>query len=100
MAYRERHRLPASLGVWLILVMSLHGCTTPTSRAMTQANRHRLVSELVDGKPYRHQIFFQLGSDRDRLLVFIEGDGRPWERGGSVPSKDPTPRRPLALELA
>lgn len=67
---------------------------------MTQANRHRFVSELVDGKSFRHQIFFQLGSDRDRLLVFIEGDGTPWERDGSVPAKDPTPRRALALELA
>ncbi|MEM1144227.1 MAG: hypothetical protein AAGI88_16730 [Pseudomonadota bacterium] len=34
-----------------------------------------------------------------RLLVFIEGDGRAWLTR-SKPSQNPTPRNPLALELA
>lgn len=35
----------------------------------------------------------------DLLLVLIDGDGTPWARRGSVPARDPTPRRPLALGL-
>jgi len=34
-----------------------------------------------------------------RLAVFIEGDGRAW-LSRTRPSDDPTPRRPVALELA
>ena len=33
------------------------------------------------------------------LTVYIEGDGRAWRRG-SQPPKDPTPKYPVALELA
>ena len=31
--------------------------------------------------------------------VYIEGDGRPWIAGGEVVAADPTPRKPMALEL-
>lgn len=34
----------------------------------------------------------------ERLLVFLEGDGRPW-RAGIEPSSDPTTGSPLALSL-
>jgi hypothetical protein len=52
------------------------------------------------GSRFRHQIFFRLDSSRDLLLVFIDGDGSPWTRDGRAPTPDPTPRRPMALELA
>ena len=32
------------------------------------------------------------------LIIFLEGDGRPW-RAGIEPSRDPTTSNPLALEL-
>lgn len=35
----------------------------------------------------------------DVLTVFVEGDGRSW-RTRSMPSNDPTPARPVALQLA
>jgi pimeloyl-ACP methyl ester carboxylesterase len=34
------------------------------------------------------------------LYVFIEGDGSPWVDAGTRVAQDPTPHRPLALELA
>ncbi len=34
------------------------------------------------------------------LTVFIEGDGAPWENNGFSPPADPTPHRPIGLELA
>jgi hypothetical protein len=36
----------------------------------------------------------------DPLFLFIDGDGTPWTDGGRQVAADPTPRRPLALELA
>lgn len=36
----------------------------------------------------------------DLLVLFIEGDGSPWVDGGRLVADDPTPRVPLALELA
>ncbi|MEO0574162.1 MAG: hypothetical protein AAF004_01775 [Pseudomonadota bacterium] len=33
----------------------------------------------------------------NQLHVYLEGDGTPWH--ANVPSADPTPRRPIALEL-
>ena len=39
------------------------------------------------------------GTPGGRLAVFIEGDGNAWETRFR-PSDDPTPRRPVALELA
>lgn len=39
------------------------------------------------------------GKTGGRLAVFIEGDGNAWETRFR-PSADPTPRRPVALELA
>ncbi len=34
------------------------------------------------------------------LTVFIEGDGAPWENNGFSPPADPTPQKPIGLELA
>ena len=36
---------------------------------------------------------------RDRIVVYIEGDGLPWKDRAS-PSSDPTPRDPIALRMA
>ncbi len=33
------------------------------------------------------------------LTVFIEGDGAPWENNGFSPPADPTPQKPIGLEL-
>lgn len=33
------------------------------------------------------------------LLVFLDGDGRPWSSDGRRPREDPTTRNPLALKL-
>ena len=39
--------------------------------------------------------------DADKTLtVFIEGDGAPWENNGFSPPADPTPQKPIGLELA
>jgi pimeloyl-ACP methyl ester carboxylesterase len=40
------------------------------------------------------------GPHRNLLIVFLDGDGSPWVDGGRHISADPTPRVPLALDLA
>ena len=67
---------------------------------MQLARRAGLKTAVIEGTSYRHQIYFQLASNQNSLFVFIEGDGSPWTSDGKRPSHDPTPRRPLALELA
>ena len=69
-------------------------------RAAQLAQRGGLARAVVENSQYRHQIFFRLDSIADSLYVFIDGDGSPWTHEGSQPARDPTPRRPLALELA
>jgi hypothetical protein len=86
--------------IWLLLTFTLAGCWDLNDRAMQLSGQHGLVSAVIDGTQYRHQIFFQLGTDRDSLFVFIDGDGSPWSRDGAEPARDPTPHRAIALELA
>jgi hypothetical protein len=86
--------------ICLLATLTLTSCLGLNERAIRLAGRHGLVSAVVDGTHYRHQIFFQPGTDRDALFVFIDGDGSPWSRGGVEPARDPTPHRAIALELA
>jgi len=58
-----------------------------------------LSRELLVGASFHHVAYLRLSSEGP-LLVFIEGDGSPWTGGGREIAADPTPRHPLALELA
>jgi hypothetical protein len=84
----------------LLLALTLASCLGLNERAIRLAQRAGLRTAVIEGIAYRHQIYFQLRSSGDSLLVFIEGDGSPWTGDGTAPMRDPTPRRPLALELA
>lgn len=86
--------------ICLLLTLTLAGCLGLNDRAIHLAGRHGLVSAVIDGTQYRHQIFYQLGTDRNSLFVFIDGDGSPWSHAGAEPARDPTPHRAIALELA
>jgi hypothetical protein len=83
----------------LASVLIATGCQTPTDRVLTYARDNGLREAVLSGKGYRHETFEWLTADRGLLWVFIEGDGTPWEFGGTVVARDPTPRRPLMLGL-
>jgi hypothetical protein len=91
--------LPAALG-------SLCACASPTERALSYAQTRGMTASVIQGTAFRHQAFtFRSppapGSAPDAALyVFIEGDGSPWIDAGSKIARNPTPHRPLALELA
>jgi pimeloyl-ACP methyl ester carboxylesterase len=64
------------------------------------AQRGGLAAAVVQGTQFRHEIFMNTAPRGAVLFVFIDGDGSPWNRDGQEPAFDPTPHRPLALELA
>jgi pimeloyl-ACP methyl ester carboxylesterase len=83
----------------LLLIELALGCVNVTERAERTAERGGLSPDVIQGTPFRHQAFMRKMASAD-LFVFIEGDGLPWTHGGTEIARDPTPRRPLALELA
>jgi dienelactone hydrolase len=99
-------------GLLVVVLAALSGCVTSTQRALCYAQRHGMTASLIQGTRFHHQIFarsaLELEAPEPRapsagqevLYVFIEGDGLPWIDAGSKVAADPTPHRPLALELA
>ena len=68
-------------------------------RARTIADRGQLRYDLADTPPFVLTRFARINAPDAPLLVFLEGDGHAW-RSRSEVSPDPTPDRPVALELA
>jgi pimeloyl-ACP methyl ester carboxylesterase len=75
--------------------LALTACAPSVERLI---DRHGLDRTVMTGSGYDHLVLRGTRGGGDRLHVYIEGDGLPWLHG-RVPSADPTPRRPLALEL-
>jgi dienelactone hydrolase len=89
--------------LWLFVISVLLGlgaCRDLTASATRSASQAGLVAALVQGTRYQHQLFVASTLSEAPLFVFIDGDGSPWRHGGFDVSPDPTPKRPLALELA
>jgi pimeloyl-ACP methyl ester carboxylesterase len=84
----------------VILGAALVSCTSPMERADRDARAAGLEPQLIEGKGFRHRAYVPRQLSGDVLIVFIEGDGLPWTRGGTEIAADPTPQWPLALELA
>jgi dienelactone hydrolase len=82
------------------LVLLLCGCQDLTARATRIASDAGLGVSAVPGTQYRHQVFSSPLIAGTPLYVFIEGDGSPWRRNGTLVADDPTPHHALALELA
>ena len=99
--------------VALLLLLLASGCQSPTFRIHQLADRHGLQRSNELGGGFKHLVL------RNRLItaqqprvstprvatpdvsvlnVYLEGDGTPW-RYRKIIMSDPTPRRPLMLEL-
>jgi pimeloyl-ACP methyl ester carboxylesterase len=95
-----QRRLGGRLLAALASLAMLGACAgDPTARL---AREHGFSVRTVVGHPYHHLVVERgtVGSGDAPLWVFLEGDGRPFTAGGTRIAPDPTPRRPLALELA
>lgn len=86
-----------------ILIFSLAGCVSLADRhehAAEIAAAGGMHEEDVTAGRFRLKTFHKgLETGPERLVVYIEGDGFAWRRK-SVLSSDPTPRNPVALQLA
>jgi hypothetical protein len=97
--------------VLLAFGLALGGCVNPTLRARAYAQRNGMTAADLQGTRFHHEVFTRPAAKRAAplpdatvesagLYVFIEGDGLPWVGAGTSVARDPTPHRPLALELA
>src|ERR1700730_13429294 len=86
--------------IGLVVVATIGSCASPERNAASLADRHGLSPVLLQGTVFQHHAFWAPAGVQDLLVVFIDGDGSPWIHGGRRIARDPTPRMPLALELA
>ena len=98
----RRSVLPAAA-----VLLLLAGCASverePTADRWTTADRlaqqGRLVRSSVPADGFTLTTYSRIEAPGQPVQVYIEGDGLAWI-SRSRPSSDPTPRRPVALELA
>jgi dienelactone hydrolase len=87
--------------VMLVVLLSVTSCrSTPVARADSLARTAGFESEVLRGAGFAHQAYFKVIPEIETLFVFLDGDGSPWIEDGTRVAMDPTPRNPLALQLA
>ena len=96
----------AQAAQWLLVLLLLPACVTrpdPLERDRSAdtlaAAQHWHAQTIVAGDFSLRTYLPQRIETAAQLTVYIEGDGLVWI-SSSLPSGDPTPRRPLALQLA
>ncbi|MDB6090514.1 MAG: hypothetical protein JWN85_3298 [Gammaproteobacteria bacterium] len=95
----KKSRWALNLCACFFLTLAVSGCAGPVKRVEALARRGGLEFLVLPGVGFQHRAFAALRGD-DLLVVFIDGDGSPWVDHGRRVASDPTPRAPLALELA
>ena len=95
--------IPAKCFVAVILALSVlgsMGCATSQSRVNHLAQEAGFARRLVPGKDFEHIVYeHKLDTvSTAEFHIYIDGDGTPWV-AGRYPSANPTPRRPIALEM-
>jgi len=85
--------------LFFVTVVTLIGCSTPTTRLNDLAKSHQFSRSVVNTHGFDHLVYTNnLSNAKSVLHVYLEGDGTPWKyRVVTMP--DPTPRNPLALRL-
>ena len=85
--------------VGLLILLLLQACASPAQRIDRLARKSDLSREVVTGTDYRHVVYANSAATHASvpLIVYLEGDGRPWR--GTRPSDDPTTGKPVALQL-
>lgn len=88
----------------LVLAMLQTACSTTSEHIDWLAQTGGLQKHIVVGVPhslvvYENQAAARTIEQRERLFVYLEGDGSPWGSSGMQPAVDPTARNPLALRL-
>jgi len=86
-----------------VLLLALQGCLSGSQRIDAQADAAGLSRSVVAGRDFHHVIYANAlarsEAAEQRLIVYFDGDGRPWGSSGREPAADPTTHKPLALQL-
>jgi pimeloyl-ACP methyl ester carboxylesterase len=83
----------------LSLLLFLAACSTPAMRLHDQAMTFGFQALEIEAAGFKLTSFTRLTPSADkRLHVYLEGDGRPWERG-LFPAADPTTHTSTVLTL-
>lgn len=83
----------------LVTAALLAGCATPAMLFDRRAEQLGLRRQFINGVGFTHAIYRNRQQHRSgRLHVYLGGDGSPYLRRRWV-ARDPTPSRPLGLEL-
>ncbi len=94
---------PAFFSFPLMFLVSclLAGCTSSQARFENLRDSASLSQEVVSAQGFRLLLLERVAlvGQGGHVHVYIEGDGRPWVAGGEAVAADPTPRKPMALEL-
>tara|TARA_R110001599_G_scaffold185680_1_gene379920 strand:+ start:2964 stop:3740 length:777 start_codon:yes stop_codon:yes gene_type:complete len=73
----------------------LSGCTLPAYKLLQDAG---LSYQVVNSNNFKHLLVTNSHHDTNQsVIVFIEGDGRPWQQYNRI-AFEPTPDKPLLLE--
>lgn len=81
------------------LFLGLVACASPTAKLYTEAENLSLQVLQLSSERFVMTAFFRPGrKSENRLHVYLEGDGRPWQQG-RWPASDPTTRSSLMLPL-
>lgn len=85
--------------VCLCVLLAVTACSTPAAKLQAQAKQLGLQSLILAGGLFQLAAFYQPGhTNKRRLHVYLEGDGRPWQQG-FWPAADPTTRSSVMLPL-
>ncbi|MFT7127920.1 MAG: hypothetical protein ACI89U_000024 [Gammaproteobacteria bacterium] len=79
-------------------VVFVSACQSPHVLFHDKTVELNLTSEIIKTSLFSHKIYKNNRESNGKLHVYIAGDGLPW-MAGVIPSKDPTPRKPLVLSL-
>lgn len=86
-------------GCSLALALLAAGCAAPSARFDQMAEHTGLTRLEMNGAGLRHAVYLPRRPLREGPVhVYLSGDGRPYIRP-TLPAADPTPRRPVILEL-
>jgi pimeloyl-ACP methyl ester carboxylesterase len=81
------------------LAAVLAGCAAPARYADAVAEKAGMTRAVLEGDGFHHVTYARFESGAP-LIVYLDGDGRPWIHHGRTTSSDPTVPHSLALRLA
>jgi pimeloyl-ACP methyl ester carboxylesterase len=82
----------------IALCLLISACASNGARIESLARAAQMQRAVIESDGLQSIVFTRAAAGGARLIVFLEGDGQPWQ-DGIVPAQDPTTRDPIALKL-